>query len=186
MEFDIFETQRNQAEVLSNGLKCLVTHRDGKKSHLMMWQPRAKKPFYNFLINANEVESTITSHAQRLDYWEQQKAERKEINKVTPEKLETVKAGDIFRCSWGWEQTNVDFYKVISRKGRKVIVRQIGANIVSTDSWASGKKVPSDNFIDEEKTFTLHFSGSDPHFKMSDFETASRWNGQPSFYSEWA
>lgn len=43
-----------------------------------------------------------------------------------------VKPGDIFICSWGYEQTNVDFYQVVSLAGESSVrVRQVVPEIVN-------------------------------------------------------
>lgn len=186
MTYDVFESDRSKATVLPNGLKYLVKEIQGKKPQLMIWQPKAKKPFYNYLVNADQVARIIQEYSDRLDYHKQMKAEYKAHNAVTPEKLEQVKPGDIFYCSWGWEQTNIDFYKVIERKGKKVTVCSMSCEVVSTDSWASGKKMPGNTILEEQKTYTLTFYGYEPQFKISSFETASKWDGKPKFYSEWA
>ena len=36
-----------------------------------------------------------------------------------------MKVGSILECSWGYEQTNVDFYQVIKRTPKFVTVRQL-------------------------------------------------------------
>lgn len=68
---------------------------------------------------------------------------------------EGVHVGDIFYDSWGYEQTNVDFYQVVSlRAAHTAIIRRIGGRVVE-ESGMSGKIVPSrDNFLDDE-TFTV-------------------------------
>jgi hypothetical protein len=38
-----------------------------------------------------------------------------------------IKVGDIFSSSWGYDQTNVNFYEVVSVTARTVKVREIGA-----------------------------------------------------------
>ncbi|HCB5058448.1 TPA: hypothetical protein M0F96_004014 [Salmonella enterica subsp. enterica serovar Paratyphi C] len=45
----------------------------------------------------------------------------------------TVSVGDIFVASWGYEQTNVSFYQVISLHGKTTVtVREICANTQHT------------------------------------------------------
>ncbi|MGO0395287.1 hypothetical protein ACTMMD_09570 [Escherichia coli] len=49
--------------------------------------------------------------------------------KVLTFKNDTVSVGDIFVSSWGYEQTNVTFYQVLSVHGKKTVtVREIRAN----------------------------------------------------------
>jgi hypothetical protein len=53
-----------------------------------------------------------------------------------------VKIGDIFRTSWGYEQTNVDFYEVTALIGQKMVeVREICSASEDT-GYLSGNCVP--------------------------------------------
>ena len=57
-------------------------------------------------------------------------------------KNDTVSVGDVFVSSWGYEQTNVTFYQVLSVHGKKTVtVREIRANSEYTDSMV-GFKTP--------------------------------------------
>lgn len=50
--------------------------------------------------------------------------------------------GDILRSSWGYEQTNIDYYEVTKLLGRVMVeIRKIGAESVET-LWCQGKSVP--------------------------------------------
>lgn len=55
----------------------------------------------------------------------------------------TLKIGDILKASWGYDQTNVDYYEVTAIvSGQTVEVREIGA--ISHDTgWLQGDCVPS-------------------------------------------
>ena len=37
----------------------------------------------------------------------------------------SLRVGDILYSSWGWEQTNIDFYQVIAIRGSAVDLRQL-------------------------------------------------------------
>lgn len=46
-----------------------------------------------------------------------------------------VKVGDLFSCSWGYEQTNVDFFQVIALVGSKSVrVRQVAPKMVKQEA----------------------------------------------------
>ncbi len=46
-----------------------------------------------------------------------------------------VKVGDIFRCSWGWEQTNVDFFQVIALVGQSSVrIREVYPEIIKEEA----------------------------------------------------
>ncbi|EEW8141382.1 hypothetical protein FSF79_025435 [Escherichia coli] len=47
----------------------------------------------------------------------------------------TVSVGDVFVSSWGYEQTNVNFYQVISVHGKKTVtVQEVRASVLLTRS----------------------------------------------------
>lgn len=52
-----------------------------------------------------------------------------------------VKVGDFFYASWGYDQTNVDFYKVVGLTAKCVKIVKVGNKTVSTDSYST-KVVP--------------------------------------------
>ena len=75
----------------------------------------------------------------------------------------TVEVGSFFECSWGYDQTNVDFYKVveISPSGKTVKVQR----------WAnksddlSGRVVPGDR----------------PAFTVNSYSVANLWDGRAAY-----
>ena len=60
-----------------------------------------------------------------------------------------VKIGDIFCFSWGYEQSNIDYFQVVALKGTKqVIIRQISYEIAETTGYESYKVRPvKDSFL---------------------------------------
>lgn len=66
---------------------------------------------------------------------EEQKEQRRlrRINFVNP-----AKVGDILEASWGYDQTNVDYYQVVGVKGKMVEVREIGAKTVEGSGFSHG------------------------------------------------
>jgi hypothetical protein len=52
-----------------------------------------------------------------------------------------VSVGDVFYCSWGYDQTNVNFYEVIRLTGQGVEVQPIWGKVISSGS-GSEKVVP--------------------------------------------
>ncbi len=61
----------------------------------------------------------------------------------------TVKVGDLFCMSWGYDQTNVNFYQVTRMTPKGVYVREIGAKKVpGSDGFMSERLVPNkDSFL---------------------------------------
>jgi hypothetical protein len=110
----------------------------------------------------------------------QRKAERK--SKALKER-DSVKVGDIFCYSWGWEQTNVDMYEVIEKKSKaSIVVRPIATETVQSTSWASEncRAVPG-HFIGEPETVRLNGAS----FKRSSGSANKMQDPKKSVYRSW-
>ena len=59
-----------------------------------------------------------------------------------PQTIEEIKVGDVWSSSWGYDQTNVDFYKVIKKTNKMIWLRKIGQIYVKQTSWASEDVLP--------------------------------------------
>ena len=105
-----------------------------------------------------------------LDY----KSKYKEEQKVLKAKLkEQVRVGDAFKCSWGFEQTQVDLYLVVGKPSpSKVLLQQVGYTSVESTSWCSENVVINEEHLIGEpflKTLngdSIKFSSFQFAFKM--------------------
>lgn len=97
-----------------------------------------------------------------------------------------VNVGDIFSCSWGYEQTNVDFYKIVAVLPNSVKYVSIGETR-NYNGPMSGECMPNENAIGTDvKTARIKVeTDGSVHFKISSYSTAFPWNGKPQFFSEW-
>jgi len=53
-----------------------------------------------------------------------------------------AKVGTVLHYSWGWEQTNCEFYEVVAVRGSQVIIREIAAKQVGPWAFMSTYVVP--------------------------------------------
>lgn len=98
--------------------------------------------------------------------------------------FEAIEIGDIFVCSWGYEQTNVDAYQLIALKGKTGTFQAIALESLETASWASDYVRPiKDDFLKTEP-FTKRLSGD--HFKLSSFRYVSKMEDtKEKYYRSW-
>jgi hypothetical protein len=94
-----------------------------------------------------------------------------------------VKVGDIFYSSWGYDQTNVDFYEVVGLTGASVKVREVAQERLSSDGYGSDQVVPvPGDYIGEVMTKRIsderHWSGR-ASIKISQSTYAYLWDGTP-------
>ncbi|HFW0262113.1 TPA: hypothetical protein ACIAR3_004285 [Salmonella enterica subsp. enterica serovar Waycross] len=95
----------------------------------------------------------------------------------------TVSVGDIFVSSWGYEQTNVSFYQVISLHGKTTVtVREIRANTHHTKSMMTGYKIPRLNdFCGEPLKRRVREFSCEPAICIEEFETAYKTQPEEEF-----
>lgn len=71
------------------------------------------------------IEGTATKAAKAAT---KQEAKAEKVNKYG------VKVGDLFYASWGWEQTNVDFFQVVALVGESSVrVREVYPRMIEED-----------------------------------------------------
>lgn len=107
-----------------------------------------------------------------------------------------VKPGDIFYSSWGYDQTNIDFYKIVRATDKTVWIQEIEKEYIKQVGWAHYDVKPSDkvkiyshNVRDKEGNIIgnkeveapvikrkLNSSGDYTYVKISSFEFANPWD----------
>jgi hypothetical protein len=118
----------------------------------------------------HKIEETIRGRKQTLDFKEKRQQERREFK-------HEFNVGDILYASWGYDQTNIDYYQVITILGPSMVaIREIGKDIDHSNGHTD-YVVPVPN----------HFTGpllrkkvSPGHYvRLNSFSSASKWDGTP-------
>lgn len=123
----------------SNGSALYVYETAGKLLAIAFWGT-AGKPLFHYSYRTEEqrqqkVLSFKASVEQSVAYRETQKADRKA-------RTNTLKVGDIVNTSWGYDQTNTDFYVVTRVSAACVWVRPIAKDYEQT-GFMSGQSWPA-------------------------------------------
>jgi hypothetical protein len=102
------------------------------------------------------------------------------------------KVGDIFYDSWGYEQTNIDFYQVVAVGPKSVTLRELASEQVESTGWASGRVVPKvGEFTGPPALKKLQVlvnpdgTAGEPYVK-SRHGWISKWDGTPKHYTAYA
>ena len=84
--------------------------------------------------------------------------------KVVENKL-NVKVGDVFYNSWGYEQTNINFYQVTGLRGStQILLRPISSVITKNCGFCSVMVKPvKDTFTGEEIRKTVKGTSENPY-----------------------
>jgi hypothetical protein len=92
-----------------------------------------------------------------------------------------LQVGHILRSSWGYDQTNIDYYQVTEVSGCMVTVREIGAvQLSGNEGWMQGKCMPDpDNFKGAPKRYRSRGDS----VRISSCQTAFLWQGRPDHWT---
>ena len=100
---------------------------------LAVFTARSKKPVFHYAFS-NDTDRTERLegffNAQRRDAARRIEARAARFNYEVK-----LVEGDILYTSWGWEQTNVDFYQVIHVINKKIVVRKIARTMKKLNTW---------------------------------------------------
>ncbi|MEC9434635.1 MAG: hypothetical protein VYD87_17150 [Pseudomonadota bacterium] len=165
--------------------------RDGvMRFYAVGFRGKAQKPAfrYQFLTEALRADYVGRFFAG-VKASEDAKAKRKAKARAAAAKPHGLAVGDVFYTSWGYEQTNVNFYQVVGLAGaRTVELREIGKREEPGSAYAHGMAcmvVPAaDAFVSDEvlrKRVSPHMT-----VKVDSCETAYFWDGKPKYCSWYA
>ena len=173
-----FEDQGLQLTIDAERLVAMCV-RESKRARL------GYKIEFNYRFSSEErMVQYCENHIKDLLEVAKIKAERK-AKRAADRKaaVETVAVGDIFVASWGWEQTNIDAYQVVAKKGATVELREIGLRTVEgSESFMSDRVVPvKDAFIGE--SFKKRITGRG--INIDDVRYASPAEEGKDFYRSW-
>lgn len=129
----------------------------GGKNPLAILQRSAKA------VNVKRGDHLVFPSPERREAWAKEqmdKAEamairRSEAKRANLEHRTALKVGDILYCTWGWEQTNVEFAQVVEvlPSGNTCKVRAICSRIEETGSMQGNAWPLKDNFKGPEHLF---------------------------------
>lgn len=103
------------------------------------------------------------------------------IDKLTHRYIRSsaVIVGDIFVSSWGYDQTNVDFYQVIKTTPKTIALRQIAKQVTRKRGEPTEYVMPIANkFQGPTLRKKLKEYNGQPYVSLSSFASAYKWDGK--------
>lgn len=153
--------------------------------------------------DANYYYKTEEARGEAVARWKEnaeRNAKAKADRKAAARKLDHgLKVGDILNNSWGYDQTNVDFFEVVRVTKRCVWIRQLTSSIAETTEWMQGTRVPNPGSYDKHYTEEWGEGGKKCVVNVSEkfgpsvnalgyrkFGWARPWDGTPQAFSSYA
>jgi hypothetical protein len=133
------------------------------------------RSFRDDAARSKTIQDTIQSHEARIAEKRSRMADRRSFQ-------HELQIGDILYSSWGYDQTNIDFYQVTRLCGKAIGLREISGKLASSDGSGSDKVVADpDNFKGPETKKIPQGFEKTVYVKISDCQTAYKWDGRPLY-----
>jgi len=193
---DFFKDSVYTEQVDKYLFRVYVNHHGQNCCSCVIETPKAKHMPYKIdwayaYRSLDEAISKAKESAQKYKEAIQKRQERKQAEKVARAQVvasDFYKVGDIVYNSWGWEQTNIEFYRVIEVKNKTIKIEELYLTHAQSISDMAGYVVPSDKKREDGETYTLFVRPkgwlSTP--KDRSFYHFSKWDGQPCYRSTYA
>jgi len=154
------------------------------KVYAVAFHGKAQKPDWRFSFRNEEKRAArISEHFANIAGWEKRTADAKAARTGYKHGL---KVGDMLHYSWGYDQTNCDFFQVIARTECTVTIQEIGGRDAGNEggsSMSTNLRPKKDAFLDGSKPMVKHVAPGD-QVRM-DFGNASICGETQKFYSSW-
>lgn len=141
----ILKNEEKQGIELYFNSKPVQTVLEDLKTNGFRWH-NVKKCWYNKIsdLALSLVDKLSNGLEITTETTKAEKQPKEAINKYG------VKIGDLFVTSWGYEQTNVDYFQVVETKGEYMVkIREIGYKTVEAETDMSSYVKPTkDKFLD--------------------------------------
>jgi hypothetical protein len=100
--------------------------------------------------------------------------------------LDNLTVGAILVNTWGWEQTNVDFYEIVKRTKNAITVRETAKECDYDPQKMSGYATPRKGQYIGEPTRKM-LNANTPRFGIKfEYGHSDLWDGEPKHYTDYA
>jgi len=154
MRFDLFKNERERAEDLGY-IKVLKTDTVAGRPGVMIWKPKATKPYANYYFrNEEERDEYVARELEGYKRREEDKKREKEEYAKAVAEMERPEVGELYYTSWGYDQTNYEYIVVleVSASGKTVKAKRTGAKDMGHEGQCDLQKPINRPFGEE---FTL-------------------------------
>lgn len=179
-------------------------------ARLIQLTPKARyaksKVLYNyyFTVKSGDWEQRINKRDALVLKWvndinrqDRRKAEDQAakalVRKQIKEKAsDLVKVGDIFYSSWGYEQTNIDFYQIVDVNGVYAVLAELCQERETPEGYASdsgtcipipGKYLDRKQLRKKIQAYKRDDGSFCVSFKIESYAYAHKWDGKPLYWS---
>ena len=133
----------------------------GRRPCVKVWRGKQSRPYAHYSFQDGErreqwIKATKESEDQRQEIRATGAASKAVAIAAMTARLQV---GTVLYTSWGYDQTNVDYYQIVAKRGRQVKVRKIGGWVASDSQQAEQVAPDIGNFIGPETAHVIQQHG---------------------------
>ena len=172
-----FYIPKNSIEI-KNGDAVAYTYSMDGKPIAMGFYGKTKKPIFHYRFKSPEkmqeyIEKFFSDRKEHFVRKAEAKAKRLSAGQ---EMANNAKVGDIYSSMWGYDQTNIDFYQIVAKKGKmSFMLQKIGSIVSSNNGYGAEYVMPNPEHTKGEPMLKRM---TEYGFNINSFATASPWDGK--------
>ena len=138
--------------------------------------------------SAEQRDQYVAKFRSQIELREIEKNNEKEVRaEARRNMINPFKVGDIFYDSWGYDQTNIDFFQVVEVKAKSVVIRAITERMVREAGYLCEYVVAvPDNFIGESVDRRVMIDRGGKYYINGDRGCLFVWDGKEKCQSHYA
>lgn len=174
---EFYKPSEYSAKIVPKGVKAEIYLVDEKSA--MGFGGKRSKPDFNYLFRSKErrdeyVKEYIEGLVKDAEYKSKRAAEKRNF-------VHDLKVGSILYSSWGYDQTNIDFYEVVELVGKKSVkILPIGKAVESSSTGADYVVAIPGSFSKEKEPMLKRVSEGNS-VRIESFSNAYLWDGKPKY-----
>lgn len=156
---------------------AIYTYENGEKPLAIAFVGKAAKPTWHYQFPNEEMRE---GRIKALIEGRKAHAEAKAKAKAERNKPHSLKIGDILDCSWGYDQTNIDFYEVVKVVGKNTV------EIRKVSSVCTKSEPPCDYVVPNKGCYIgdpmrKRVNAAHNSVTMNSYSCAMPWSGKPMY-----
>ncbi|PYE92729.1 hypothetical protein C8J35_12022 [Rhizobium sp. PP-F2F-G38] len=172
------------ADKASDGVVYVVRSAKDRPAAMAFHGKTVKPDWHHSFFNDAAREGKIRKHFEGRRRWAEWQGERRAERK----KPHGFEVGHVLYASWGYDQTNIEFFQVTKVIGAQMVevraVSRISAD-TGNELWMTGKVVPQlDGFTGE--AMRRRVNGRSKSVRIDNVRTAFLWDGRPLNWTGYA
>jgi len=155
--------------------------KDGKPI-LFVYKGQSGKPISRYYYRSEEHrQDAINEFKKTADSRDKYKKEKKEAQKTL---VNPFNVGDVLYSTWGYDQTNVDFYKVVGVLPKSIKIVSVGQVLVEATGWLQ-ETVIADPTRETGEVMLKRVTANRKYVSINSYAVASKWDGHPIHQSHY-